>query len=305
MAAAARAAGIEHTIGMDGLLVLRLEDGDVRITGVAGDRATVRASDGVATDGLLVERGERSLSVSTGGMPQAVGHRRRGRSDDADLIVEAPVGATVVLESRSGDVRAARLTGDVRLTSASGDVSVRDAGGRLVVDAVSGDVEVTATGELDLSARTVSGDLELRAGVVRALQATTTSGDITLVGTFQGDGSFSVETVSGDTAIESPRPVRIEATTLTGDIHGPNVDHRSGGGGRPVVLGSGDGPTITFRSTSGDLSVRVADEAARRAAVAPSPPATPDRSLEVLRALERGDIDVTEATRRLSALEEG
>jgi hypothetical protein len=74
---------------------------------------------------------------------------------------------------------------------------------------------------------------------------------------------------------------------------------------RRVVIGSG-GPTVIFSSMSGDIAVRHprrvterrTEEAASAETVGEKPPNS--ASLEVLRALERGEIDVEEASRRLA-----
>ena len=287
----------EHTIGRDGLVVLRLTDGDAQLAGVDGDRVTVRSADDDGLDGFTIERGERSLEISAQG------------ADSAGLDIDVPTGATVILEARSADVTVANLTGDVRLTTASGDLRVRDVSGTLTAEAVSGDLEVVASGTLSIEARTVSGDLELRARTLEHLKATTTSGDLTIVGQFVGAGPFVIETVSGDTSLAPVGDVRIEAATLTGDIHGRGIGHRSSRDHGPIVIGSGGGPIVAFRSTSGDLSIvprapgdaeppRTTDEADATEA-----PADDDTTLSILRALERDEIDLEEASHRLAALD--
>lgn len=295
---------IDHPIGADGLLVLHLTDGDVRLTGIDGDRVTIRSSDGDALDRLDVERGERSLAV-----------RQRGRdgrptSGGVDLTVELPTVATVVVETGAADIVANHLGGDVRLATASGDLSIRDVTGRLAAEAVSGDIQIVARGSIDVVARTVSGDLELRAATIASLRATTTSGDLTIAGRFAGDGPFMIETVSGDASLEPVGDIQVEATTLTGDIHGRGIGHRSSRDPGPIVIGAGGGPTIAFRSTSGDLAITPrADATAEGTTIAesaPAPRAAPDRadpSIDILRALEAGEIDVADARRALAELD--
>jgi hypothetical protein len=287
----------EHTIGRDGLLVLRLTDGDARLNGVDGDRVIIRSDDGDRLDGFVVEHGERSLEISTQG------------PDSADLDIDVPAGATVILEARSADVVVANLTGDVRLSTASGDLTLRGVSGKLTAEAVSGDLEIVAGGTLSLEARTVSGDLELLAHDLERLKATTTSGDLSIVGQFVGAGPFAIETVSGDTSLGPLGDVRIEATTLTGDIHGRGIGHRSPRDRGPIVIGSGDGPSIAFRSTSGDLSIVPRTPGAsgqpRNPAEAPSTTTETDDdpTLSILRALERGEIDLDDARTRFAAVD--
>ena len=243
MTADTRRDTVEHRIGRQGLLVVRVHDGDVHVRGVAGDTARVRSTDREPLDRFDIELGEGSLSIQA---PD-----RNGVT--ADLDVEVPEAATVVVEAASSDVAIEHLVGEQRIRTASGDLRLRDIQGSLTVEAVSGDIDVRAKGPLAAIARTTSGDLGLEAPVLRSLQATTTSGDITVAASFEGDGPFSIETVSGDTSLEPHGDVRIEATTLTGDVQG--ADRQPGRGDGPIVVGSDRGPTIVFRSTSGDLGI--------------------------------------------------
>jgi hypothetical protein len=310
----------EHVIGRDGLFVLRLHDGDTHLTGVDGDRVTIRP-DGGSLDGFEIQRGERSLElrVGHGPGPRDSDRATRRSSRSTDLTIELPTGATVILEAGSADVVARHLTGDVRLLTGSGDLTIEDVSGTLSAEAVSGDIEIEARDTLTLVARTVSGDLGIRARTLDGLRATTTSGDLSISGRFVGDGPFLIETVSGDALLRTRGDVRVDVTTLTGDIHGPDIGHRSSRDRGPIVIGSGDGPTIVFRSTSGDLSIDPRDDDDRRpeSRIEPAPAAEPadpaesaepadpatDPTLAVLRALERGEIDVDIADRRLAALD--
>jgi hypothetical protein len=104
--------------------------------------------------------------------------------------------------------------------------------------------------------------------------------------------------------------VRIEAATLTGDIHGGRMGHRWSRENGPIVIGSGVGPTIAFRSTSGDLSIvpRAPGDAGQPRIAAESTTAEPttetdDTTLSILRALEHGEIDLAEARTRLAAVD--
>lgn len=322
---------MSHRIGADGLLVLRVHDGEIRVRGVGGDVATVRATDGRPLAGLEIEGGDRSLSIRSRRGPDfdfGFGFGRRDRSRGhgrtRSLELEVPAGATVVVEGASADVDVQDTNGDQRYRSASGDLVLRGVRGSLTIEAISGDVEVDADGPATIRARTVSGNLGLRAASIAELRATTTSGDLQISGQFDGAGPYAIETVSGDATLAPADDVRIEARTITGDIHSDLPSRRDDAGSRrALVIGAG-GPTITFRSTSGDLRVVAATpSAAPRTVAPPNPPAAPSSSeahdattppdadpdhyarLDILRALERGDIDVTEAGRRLEGLDHG
>jgi hypothetical protein len=326
---------LSHPIGPDGLLVLRVHDGHIRVRGVSGEVATVRAADGQPIDGLEIEPGERSLSIaSRRGIdilgPDFLGFgrrdRTRGRGRTKDLHLDVPASATVIVEGASADVDVQGMHGDQRYRSASGDLVLADVGGSLTIEALSGDIEIGTDGPSAITARTVSGDLELRAGSLAELRATTTSGDLHITGRFDGDGPYAVVTVSGDATLAPLNDVRIEARTITGDIDSELPSRRDDvAGGRALVIGSG-GPTISFRSTSGDIRVVAANGPSRHTqteqTAPPAPPAPPapaappdapaaprpaadddDPRLAILRDLERGDIDVAEAGRRLEELD--
>lgn len=327
-----------HRIGRDGLLVLSVHDGHVRVRGTTGDVATVRSADGRTLDGLEIEPGERSLTIRSSPRADASGPgsigpgpRERGnagRRRTKDLHLDVPAGAKVIVEGASADVDVQGMHGDQRYRSASGDLVLAGVRGSLRIEAVSGDIAIGTDGPSAVLARTVSGDLELRAGSITHLKATTTSGDVDITGRFEGEGPFAIETVSGDATLAPINGIRVEARTITGDLDSDLASRRDDAPGRrAMVIGVG-GPTVTFRSTSGDLRVvaatgpdpviGVGGPAAPPIPPATTPPAPPpppaleptpapadvdDGRLTVLRQLESGDIDVAEAGRRLEALD--
>lgn len=311
MTATSTVASLEHTIGADGLFSLHLRDGDVRILAVDGE--TIRISDAHGhhlSEMFVIEIGEGSASLRSTRRDTSHGARRHGHAPD--LAVGLPRGATIVVETTSADVRADGLLGDQRYRTVSGDLSLSAVGGRIAIEAVSGDIKLTTIGETDVALRTVSGDIELRAGTLRSLRSTTTSGDLKVAGRLLGPGPFSVETVSGDALIAPAGEVRIEMTTMSGDlrsdIDGQVAGHR---GQRSLSIGSG-GPLLTFRSMSGDLRVVRPTRIDAPDMPVPTAPTAPtvvadadDPRLLILRALERGEIDVAEAGRRLEVLDTG
>jgi hypothetical protein len=186
-----------------------------------------------------------------------------------------------------------------------------------------------ATGELRLRARTVSGDLEVRAGRLAEVSAATTSGDLAIAGELAPDVTHKIETVSGDTVLALAGGARIEVTTVTGDVSA-DVPHRSERADGRRVLIVGDGRARLVASTmSGDVHIAKARAhdvpvAAVPALAPPTPPTAPqppeppapashsdaaiavaydEARLRILRSVERGEIDVAEAGRRLEALD--
>lgn len=303
----------EHPIGPDGLVVIRLRSGDVRLQGTDGDRVIVRSRGGRSLRDLDIDTGDGSLSIGT-------------EHHSADLDLDLPARASIVVEAASADLSARGLGGDQRYRTSSGDVTLSGVGGTIAVEAVSGDVEVTALGDSTLSLRTVSGDVSLAAATLLSLEVATTSGEIEVAGRFGGDGPFRIETVSGDTRLSPVNDVRVEMETISGDLSSRLEAHRDDTSGRRVLVVGRGGPTISIRSTSGDARVdrepgglpgggRLMPATPGSQPTAPSPPdaptpdpdtepAVPDgHDLEILRALERGEIDTAEAGRRLTDLD--
>jgi hypothetical protein len=318
---------------------LRAADGDVvHVRDVNGHQLD-DMFEILAADGSLALRSRRGLDVGWLGFgPRDLlawmePNARGGSSHAPELVVDVPRRAAVVVEAASGDIAADGLLGDQRYRTASGEVTLRAVSGRLAVEAVSGDVDVVATGTTDLTVRTVSGDIEVRASTLASVQAASTSGDLRIAGRFAGPGPFTIETVSGDGLLAPADDVQIQMTSVTGDLNsefeGPTVTR----GRRSLTIGR-TGPVVGFRSLSGDLHVvrpvpttteSAAPVGPPPAPEAPSPtvPGTPptgarvtagnhaiaaaydEARLRILRSLERGEIDVAEAGRRLETLDNG
>jgi DUF4097 and DUF4098 domain-containing protein YvlB len=303
----------EHQIGAEGLFVLQLGSGDVRLHGVDGE--TVRIEDrhgSVLPDGFDIEAGAGSLAVrARKGIQLKSGP---GRHSTPDLDVRLPHRATIVVEASSSDLTAEDLSGQQQFRTASGDIELARVSGTVAIEAASGDVALVATGELRLRARTVSGDLEVRAGRLAEVLAATTSGDLAIAGELAPDGNHRIETVSGDTTLALAGGARIEVSTVTGDVSA-DVPHRSerSDGRRVVVVGDGRARLVAS-TMSGDVHIVKATthDALVRSVPAPQPAGASDAAiaaaydearLRILRSVERGEIDVAEAGRRLEALD--
>lgn len=295
---------IEHDIGLAGRFTLHVRTTDVRLRGVEGETVRIRGRRAAALDGVEVDRGTEQLLVSV----------RSGRAPD--LEIDVPIGAAVTVEGASSDIEAQGLLGDQRYRTASGDLRLDGVRGSITAEAVSGDVEIVAGGAASILARTVSGELSIQAGVLDALRVTTTSGDVHVAGRFAGPGPFGIETVSGDAVLAPADGLRVVATTITGDVRSDLPSRQEGSGGQRTLVVGDSGATLTFRSMSGDLRVVRAVQLAppvaggtpaadaREATTAPSVDDNEQARLDLLRALERGDIDIDEAGRRLEALDE-
>lgn len=354
-----------HVVGPNGSVILHTIAARVVVRGVDGDEARVvlryalRSPDDEAAQRIedtfdaRTLRSEGRLEVSSGegrriaidAGPFAAIARAFGITLDEGMQLEAeiPRGATLRVDSMSGSIEAAGLTGRQGYRTVSGAMRVGSSG-EVTAETVSGDVEVDAPAELTLDWHSVSGSLRARSSMFRLARLDTMSGDALLAGPLHPDGGHRAHSVSGSLRIEAHGGLTIETKSLSGAIRS-EVEHRLEGAPGRVVLVTGDGRTrLRFDTVSGTATVLrrpsdtaagpvgksapsapsapaspavpgipVAGAAGRAPAPAPDPvpaawasPASPNGSqgptdrLEVLRAVERGDIDVDEAVRLLA-----
>jgi Putative adhesin len=337
MATYVRQQQITHRIGTSGRLQIKVTDADVRIRPADGDEVRINASFEIAAGSdeeadrvleaakLVVSSGGSYLDVRSneegdlgatigqwitgepGGLGSAIRHWVTGRPRvELSLEVEAPRGCELRIEAVSGDLVVEGMAGEQRYSTVSGDQYLTDLSGSVRVGTVSGDATLRAASAIRLRAETVSGDLSVIAPRLEELRASTVSGDLEIEGEPAADGEHRIESVSGDLLFGLVGNATFDVRGIATDIHA-DMPHRVEGrmDRRRVVIGSG-GPTVIFSSMSGDIAVRHPRRAAERrpeaaasAETAGEEPAS-SASLEVLRALERGEIDVEEASRRLA-----
>lgn len=336
MATYVRQQQITHRIGASGRLQIKVTDADVRIRPADGDEVRLNASFEIAagsddeadrvleTAKLLVSSGGSYLDVRSneegdlgatigqwitgepGGLGSAIRHWVTGRPRvELSLEVEAPRGCELRIEAVSGDLVVEGMAGEQRYSTVSGDQYLTDLSGSVRIGTVSGDATLRAASAIRLRAETVSGDLSVIAPRLEELRASTVSGDLEIEGEPAADGEHRIESVSGDLLFGLVGNATFDVRGIATDIH-VDMPHRVEGrmDRRRVVIGSG-GPAVIFSSMSGDIAVRHPRRAAeRRPESAASTEAAGETansaSLEVLRALERGEIDVEEASRRLA-----
>lgn len=323
MATYVRTQTIEQPIGPSGTLSLKVTGAAVRVRAVDGGfarvrgRFTIRAMSDADADRIFSEvqlrvtAGDTWLSVDE---PRNGGDSRRGAdahrfgSDvvDLDVEVDAPSGCELRLAGVSADVSVEGLHGMQHYTTVSGDLLLSGIGGTVDLTTVSGDATIRADGALSLDANSVSGDLSAVTPRYRSLAANSVSGDVEVEGAFDTTAAHRVETVSGDLTVALHGGATVEVRGLSSDVRA-ELPHRVEGhaGRRRLTIGDG-AAQLSFSSMSGDLIVTpprrltpAGVEQPSAGARADTPPAAP-AELEILRALERGEIDVEEAARRLA-----
>jgi len=313
----------ELPLDPEGSVEIALSSSTLRIRGIDGDRVVVRTrGGGPLDDGVMIEAAAGIVRISDGegGVRLGPFFMRSRRSPDLDI--DLPRTAAVSLRTMSGDVDAQGIGGASRWASASGDLRVTVSAGPVRMESMSGDAILEATAGIALAARTVSGDLRVRAPRLETLDASTTSGDVRIEAELVAGGDHAITSISGDVEVTTASPVRLVAQTIAGDVRATGVHATEGGHGRRTLVVGNGSVRLTVRTTSGDVRLRVQrapapdgqPSAPAAGAPADAPPAVPvgsatvvDRReaerLDVLRALERGDMDVETATARLEALD--
>lgn len=334
---------LQHRLGAEGVFSIRLRHGDVQLRGVDGDTLVIRERHGRDLEELFDIRladgsasfGEVLGTRRHGGSPDVeVDLPRRAtvvvETSNGDLEVDDLSGdqryrtasgdlrfrgveGRLAIEVHSGDVDITAVgEADVNLRTLSGDVALRagtlrslrvnstsgdlKAAGRLAgpgpftVESVSGDVLLAPAGDLRIELQTVSGDLLSEVdGVVdhgRGRRSIAIGSDGPLL---------SVRSTSGDVRV-------VRAVPLNGTAHGRGLrfELKDGPSTEPAATAE---PTAPFdESEPGSAEDEPTGAAHANGAIAA---AYDDARMRILRALERGEIDVAEATRRLETLDAG
>jgi len=256
-----------------------------------------------------------------------------------DFTIKVPHKCDITLRSSTGDLTISEVQGALYLQTATGDIRLENIEGAAIVNSASGDIKADMiTGKLGV--HTASGDLRIDQANVEELSAHTASGDINLEMMSIPSKGFDIKTVSGDLSVELPGDARLTAqlSTFSGDLD-CNMSHervqRGPGRGREQTITiNGGGPLAHFSSVSGDVSIHgskrksmvqhdgageptmdLSRQNAPQASSEPSAEGSDDisepegyaarkqASLEILQAVERGELSAQDAVRRLSELE--
>jgi hypothetical protein len=328
MATYVRTQEIAYEIGARGRFALRVTSPDVELRAGDGTQATARIQFELRADseeeadelfervrfrvrkgsGLLEVTEPRRTDAGIGSIVRLLGIGSGGVG--ASVTATLPDDTEVAFEGVSADVTASGFHGAQEYRTVSGDLVLDRIGGDLRVRGVSGDVSIRADRPINVEMNSVSGDVSAVAPRFDALRLVTVSGDVELEGEFAARAPHRIETVSGDLSLGVVDGLTLEVRGLSSDTR-VSVPHRSEGSRdrRRYIIGGGEG-SVLFSSMSGDVSVHPGRRGT--APIPPTPPVAPippmppagavDRGdqLEILRALESGEIDVDEAAARLA-----
>jgi DUF4097 and DUF4098 domain-containing protein YvlB len=208
----------------------------LRISAVSGGvRVTAEARSDV-----VVDRGGVAVATADGAV-----EIRAGRPSNS-VDVRCPVGADVVIGTRSGRVELMGILGTVSITSQSGSI------------------RVASVAEADL--RTVSGTVKLE-GCEGRCRVSTTSGSITVGATHDAEisttsGSVGVDDVAGAVQVRSVSGTVTVASSARGPVNASTVSGsitiRLPPGVHPAVRSSGRGKVQNDFAPGDDVVVDIA-----------------------------------------------
>jgi hypothetical protein len=262
-----------------------------------------------------------------------------GSPTEVDYDVHVPKQSTIDLKGVSSKLEVAGTSGPLRVRVVSGSIDTQSVTGSLDLGTVSGEIDVRGV-DGQIRSESVSGSLRVD-GRLASLRAKTVSGEIEVTGSLAPDGSIELASVSGSASLQIPALTKATITLrgLSGDVQcdlpvtvdrnhrGPGIREWSGrlnGGGSPIALRTVSGslrltalPVATgFESTPASSADSATTESASVVAEPAegtnqvdstsdgSEPATANEptEMQILQALERGEVNVDEALRRIDAL---
>jgi hypothetical protein len=259
-------------------------------------------------------------------LPRSIAGRLEIHSASGDTHVEGFTGE-IALNTMSGDLRAVRSAGTFVLQTASGNLTVEDASGRFTALTASGDVRVTSAQIDEFQIQTANGDIQIDALLAGdgPFRAQTASGDVRLTlrrSAVEGEeptATLSFQSVSGDASVAPPfrkidrrrwqsglgeRGPHIGITTVNGDLTAAISTTESAfvPAPSPAVF-SDDDPLAPPVPATPDWPHSESELARSEIRPEASPSTADDNAarLAVLEAVERGEIDIEEALRRLDA----
>lgn len=303
------------TVGADASLTLENIIGDVRIT--AWDRPDIHV--------VAVQRGRMKAEIE---MRQEGSHvairtvhnrwwssflRWLGgeRPPVVDYTVEVPAGCRVYLSAVDGTIALTGLRPETRLSLVSGRVHAEALGGEADISLVSAHLEGTGLRGRAVI-KTVSGDLRLEDCQLDSLEVDTVSGRAYVATPLAPQGWYHFHSVSGDVVLAMPAGTRatVVGESVSGRVRSDvpaSVERQGLGSWRATV--NGGGVEVHFNSVSGDLILTAEGREQRTemaaepvAPVAQAPPSSelPMTTMDVLKAVEAGQMTVDEALKRLA-----
>jgi hypothetical protein len=237
-----------------------------------------------------------------------------------EYTVRAPAACAVRAKTVNGTVNLSGLANQSEANSVNGSVRIDGLNGKLVASTVNGSLAVAdSAGDAELN--TVNGSLEIRNGKFHELEARTVSGSLRAMLALDPGGSYSFNSTNGDCELRVPADSRctVSMQAVNGGVECELPHKTTASEMRPAFSRwegtiNGGGAAISFRTVNGRLRLKASGETAVEArpaaptaaqaasgqTTAPAPqPESANSTMEVLRAVERGELSVDEAMFKL------
>lgn len=215
-----------------------------------------------------------------------------------NFTIHTPQDCSLQLSSVSSSAVLEDLRGSLELSTVSGNLALTDISGELQVSSVSGALTgLRASGSLKL--KTVSGDVRLGQSALEMLTAKTVSGDLYFE-TGLESGPYQFDSVSGDVKLVVPQDTHcdIQMHSFSGEAFvGLSSTYVKRSGRVQQIVVQDGGPTVNFKSMSGDLSLLTPDQLKNPTPGQPAYHAKDHLELDrmsVLDRIARGEITVDE-----------
>ena len=258
--------------------------GQVEVSNTAGTvDVTAWARNEVEVTGELGKGAERLEFTRTGNVTRVkvILPSSSSRVESSKLVVKVPAGSSLAVNTVSADVGVRGLRGSQRLQSVSGDIRTEAAAEDVECKTVSGDVNITGSGQRalltvttvsgdaaltkvagEVNGNTVSGDFTIAMSETSRSRLRSTSGNLGLTGRLATDARLDIESISGDVRLELAAPVGAEfdVSTFNGQIRncfGPDPVRTSEyAPGRELRFREGSGAArVRIKTLNGDISV--------------------------------------------------
>ena len=197
---------------------------------------------------------------------------KSSRAESSELFVKLPAGSGLAINTVSADIAVRGLRGSQRLQSVSGDIRTEAAAEDVECKTVSGDVDITGSGQRTLltvttvsgdaaltkvagevNGNTVSGDFTIAMSEAHRSRLRSTSGNLGFTGRLATDARLDIESISGDVRLDLAAPIGAEF-----DVSSFNGDIRNCFGPEPVRTSEyAPGRELRFREGSGAARVRI------------------------------------------------
>ena len=285
---------VERTIAVDPAVTVSLcvTSGNITVRGWDRNEVTARSADAVQIDLRKPEEMPagpvKKLEVVV--FNKAETGKPQGKCQAySDLDLNVPKGATVLVQTRDGDIRigevasayAGTQNGDIEVEQVSRSIEVGSIGGSICLKDSTGRVSVSsAGGSIDaanlrpvetndsLEVVTTSGDINLTNVTHKDINTKTVSGNLTLTGPLAAAGRYWFNSFSGDVTLALPANASFKLMAKVSENGEIITDF-------PLTL------TQASAAASAESSAPVAiaeTPEAPEAPVTPAPPAKPDHS---------------------------